>query len=441
MTSLISNTNNTTPKKSKRSRTKSKSIKKRWYEPTWYTIHSKQNERHQQQQKQQQQQQHHQNTTTNNRRIDLTSLPRLDEVHTSQIDQLLHLKLLGCCENISFQIDSKDIKHKRSTKRNTLLELVEYVTSNDENRLRFFSSKAITDGFNENKQLCSGGHLRIFIEMVSCNLFCPHNTRADGERGGILIDSEAIAIATNTITSTTTDSVDEAKAVRKGMTSSNSSKKSKRRNSGSSSTSNSSVTDVVHNAAWSHIQIIYEFFIRFIFDDTINTKDSRLYINRAFLHGLLEQFRSSDVRERGYVKTIIHQCYTKFHSLRTFIRGTMKYMLLEYITSNITYYHGIITILEIFASIIAGFKSPMRNEHRVLLQRVLMPLHRSGGMGDMESFEMLHGSLLECVVSFVQRDITTLDIVIKGLLNAFICSPNVLLLDELEICINLSPPK
>ena len=63
-----------------------------------------------------------QNTTTNNRRIDLTSLPRLDEVHTSQIDQLLHLKLLGCCENISFQIDSKDIKHKRSTKRNPLLQ-------------------------------------------------------------------------------------------------------------------------------------------------------------------------------------------------------------------------------------------------------------------------------------------------------------------------------
>ena len=67
MTSLISNTNNTTPKKSKRSRTKSKSIKKRWYEPTWYTIHSKQDEHHQQQQKQQQQQQHHQNTHTHTR--------------------------------------------------------------------------------------------------------------------------------------------------------------------------------------------------------------------------------------------------------------------------------------------------------------------------------------------------------------------------------------
>tara|TARA_B110000090_G_scaffold176461_1_gene199145 strand:- start:646 stop:990 length:345 start_codon:yes stop_codon:yes gene_type:complete len=95
---------------------------------------------------------------------------------------------------------------------------------------------------------------------------------------------------------------------------------------------------------------VYEFVVRFVFDDAILAKDCRGQIGRTFLNGLLEQFKSSDVRECGYVKTIVHQCYTKFMSLRTFIRGTMMYMLSEYAQSSVTYYDGLVSILEILVS-------------------------------------------------------------------------------------------
>jgi len=194
------------------------------------------------------------------------------------------------------------------------------------------------------------------------------------------------------------------------------------------------------------VQIVYEFVVRFVFDEKISSKDCRIHVGRAFLHGLVEQFRSSDARERGYVKTIVHQCYTKFQSLRTFLRVTMMYMLSEYVDGAITYHHGLVSILEIFASIIAGFRSPLREEHVLMLQRVLMPLHFHGGVdGGMrmttESFEALHPPLLDCVTSFVQRDAaSTLEIVVQGISSAFLSRPHLLLLDELEMMINVSPP-
>jgi len=96
------------------------------------------------------------------------------------------------------------------------------------------------------------------------------------------------------------------------------------------------------------------------------------------------------------------------------------------------------------ASVIAGFKSPLRKEHLNLLKYVLMPLHKcildSNGFESFEAFEALHPPLLECITSFVQRESSTLTVVVQGLTSAWSHRPHLLLLNELENMINLSPP-
>ena len=371
MTTNLTNTNtavDATPNKCSSSKKKKRSrTRRRWYEPVWRsTLKQQQN-------------------------IELSTLPRLEEVHVSQIDELIHLKLLGCCEIFSFHDKNqyhllnplpstaennitkptststtatatatataatttsnnsnnhtnamKELKHKRSAKRNTLIELVEFVSNSDENRLRFFSPSPVIDYIpDETTKLCAGGHLKSFVMMVQSNLFCPHFTHYDGERGGTLVTRRRNFLDEQSMLNDSEESIDEAVLTNCKHRSSSNSVSSRR---GISSSSN------VHNAAWSHVQVVYEFVVRFVFDDLITAEKCRGQIGRTFLSGLLEQFKSSDVRECGYVKTIIHQCYTKFMSLRTFIRGTMMYMLSEYVEGSVTYYDGLVSMLEILVS-------------------------------------------------------------------------------------------
>jgi serine/threonine-protein phosphatase 2A regulatory subunit B' len=79
-----------------------------------------------------------------------------------------------------------------------------------------------------------------------------------------------------------------------------------------------------------------------------------------------------------------------------------------------------------------------------MLKHVLMPLHKctldNNGFESLDAFEALHPPLLECITSFIERDPPTLKIVVQGLSSAWSHRPHSLLLEELEVVINLSPP-
>jgi hypothetical protein len=396
----------------------------------------------------------------------------LDEVLPKHLDELLHLKLAGCCEVFSFDKEpTKEYKQRRSAKRTTLIELVEYVTRDDVARLRFFSPTPVekNEGEDDEREVgegetLRGGHLQAFVDMVQSNLFCPLRSTAEGDRGGNVVEQHLTSFPGSNKDAAMGVEKDEAvmgTSVKQRRSSPSisqspgtSTRHHKRKSSSSSSASTSSSSSPssggcsssiggggeIHNAAWAHVQVVYEFFVRFVFDDRIPATECRSMIGRTFLSGMIDQFRSADSRERNYVKTIVHQCYVRFNTLRTFLRSTMSHMLSDYHQGFVQYYDGISNMLEIFASIIAGFKSPLRKVHLSLLQRVLMPLHRRSGTFSFESFETYYTPLLECVISFVQRDISTLEMVVQGLLSAWSRRPHVLLLEELEIMINLSPP-
>ncbi|KAG6779686.1 hypothetical protein POTOM_016080 [Populus tomentosa] len=108
--------------------------------------------------------------------------------------------------------------------------------------------------------------------------------------------------------------------------------------------------------AWPHLQAAYDILLRLVLN--IDPKILRCYVDEPFLVNLLSLFQSENPRERE-----------KKHS------GTGE-------------------LLEIWGSIINGFAVPLKEEHKLFLMRVLMPLHKGKGM---QKEVLLIGELEELV--------------------------------------------
>jgi serine/threonine-protein phosphatase 2A regulatory subunit B' len=100
-------------------------------------------------------------------------------------------------------------------------------------------------------------------------------------------------------------------------------------------------------AAWPHLQLVYEFFLRFLESPDFQPNVAKRFIdqqfvlqvsafNTAFVTNLdalsslfnfffpsiklLDLFDSEDPRERDFLKTTLHRIYGKFLGLRAYIR-------------------------------------------------------------------------------------------------------------------------
>jgi len=153
----------------------------------------------------------------------------------------------------------------------------------------------------------------------------------------------------------------------------------------------------VLEVAWPHIQVVYEFFLRFIESQDFNTNIAKAYIDHSFVLQLLELFDSEDPRERDFLKTTLHRIYGKFLNLRSFIRRSINNVFFQF-TYETERFNGIAELLEILGSIINGFALPLKEEHKLFLTRVLLPMHK------VKSLSMYHPQLAYCIVQFLEKD-------------------------------------
>lgn len=102
-------------------------------------------------------------------------------------------------------------------------------------------------------------------------------------------------------------------------------------------------------------------------------------ITNSFISQMLELFDSEDPRERDYLKTILHRVYGKFMVLRNYIRQQVMNLIL-FITYEKEEHNGLTELLEILSSIINGFATPLKEEHRQFAIKVLVPLHKVRGL-------------------------------------------------------------
>ena len=125
---------------------------------------------------------------------------------------------------------------------------------------------------------------------------------------------------------------------------------------------------------------------------------------------MLELFDSEDPRERDFLKTTLHRIYGKFLGLRSFIRRSINNVFFQFVYET-EHFNGIAELLEILGrltpfrrlkvltgSIINGFALPLKEEHKLFLTRVLLPLHKA------KSLVMYHPQLAYCIVQFLEKD-------------------------------------
>lgn len=165
----------------------------------------------------------------------------------------------------------------------------------------------------------------------------------------------------------------------------------------------------VLEVAWPHIQVVYEFFLRFIESQDFNTNIAKAHIDHQFVLQLLELFDSEDPRERDFLKTTLHRIYGKFLNLRSYIRRSINNVFFQFIYET-ERFNGIAELLEILGSIINGFALPLKEEHKLFLTRVLIPLHK------VKSLSMYHPQLAYCIVQFLEKDAALTEEVVLGLL-------------------------
>ncbi|XP_068655054.1 serine/threonine protein phosphatase 2A 59 kDa regulatory subunit B' gamma isoform-like [Aristolochia californica] len=285
------------------------------------------------------------------------ALPSFRDVPSSEKPNLFIRKLNMCCAVFDFMDPTKHLKEK-DVKRQTLLELVDYVTS-------------ATTKFSEIA-------MQEITKMVAANLFRTFPSSNHDNKLPEAFDPE-----------------EEEPAM---------------------------------DPAWPHLQIIYEFFLRFIASSETDAKLAKRYIDHSFVLRLLDLFDSEDQREREYLKTILHRIYGKFMVHRPFIRKAINNIFYRFIFET-EKHNGIAELLEILGSIINGFALPLKEEHKLFLVRALIPLHKP------KCVSMYHQQLSYCITQFVEKDFKLADTVIRGLLKYWPVtnsSKEVMFLGELE---------
>lgn len=191
----------------------------------------------------------------------------------------------------------------------------------------------------------------------------------------------------------------------------------------------------MNEPSWPHLQFVMEFFLRFIVSSDVDPKVARKYVDQAFIVKLLALFDSEDVRERDFLKTILHRMYGKFMPHRPFIRKAINNTFYHF-AHNTERHNGIAELLEILGSIINGFALPLKDEHKQFLQQALMPLHK------VKYMSTYHTPLSYCINQFCMKDATLTPVVIHDILKFWPVtnSPKeVLYLSELEDILDITP--
>ncbi|XP_055332200.1 serine/threonine-protein phosphatase 2A 56 kDa regulatory subunit gamma isoform-like isoform X2 [Paramacrobiotus metropolitanus] len=189
-------------------------------------------------------------------------------------------------------------------------------------------------------------------------------------------------------------------------------------------------------ASWPHLQLVYQVFLRFLESQDFQANLAKKYLDHAFIISLLDLFDSEDPRERDLLKTILHRIYGKFLMLRAFIRKQINNAFYRFIYET-GRYNGVGELLEILGSIINGFALPLKEEHKIFLVKVLLPLHKVQSLG------VFHPCLAYCVVQFLEKDASLTQQVVRGLLKFWprTDSPKeVMFLNEMEEILDVIEP-
>jgi serine/threonine-protein phosphatase 2A regulatory subunit B' len=233
--------------------------------------------------------------------------------------------------------------------------------------------------------------------------------------------------------------------------------------------------EVFSDPQWAHLNILYELLLRLVSMDHIDLALKKKVIDPSFVRQLMLLFDSEDARERDYLKvrgegggegrndmgggkspnaspdprrpspslysppralsppgpisqTITHRIYSKLTQRRALIRRVICNVFFEFVFET-EGHNGIAEMLEILASIINGFAVPIKDEHKIMLVKALIPLHKA------KTIAAYHPQLSYCMALYVAKDHTLTREIIPGLLRYWpfgSSTKQIMFLNELE---------
>lgn len=306
------------------------------------------------------------------------SLPPLqDAAHGFARSALIKRKLHALCRLFDFSpVETADpaVLLERDAKRRALMEVLEYAC--------------------EDPQFVHGPNTAALVRMVAANMLRVDNT--------VYIDQPCIRRARKTVP----DLNDGAGLVRGGGL---------WKDIMSSTGGDDAVSAVALCAWWPHQQIIYEILLRFVVSPHVDAKALKRYVPRRFIRELVGLTRTSDPRERTYVKTVIHRLYEKATSLRTFIRRCMEYQFFNFMMDDGEahakfccvghekvdegpHHSGLNDLLKVYGTIVDGYRVPLRPENLVFFEKILLPLHK------VQLYSKVASNTSACLKSYLEKD-------------------------------------
>ena len=178
---------------------------------------------------------------------------------------------------------------------------------------------------------------------------------------------------------------------------------------GGDSDNNECDGEPMFDPAWPHLNLVYDLLLKFITSSCVDAKVAKKYIDHSFILRLLDLFDSEDPRERDCLKTILHRAYGKFMVHRPFIRKSINNIFYRFVSES-ERHNGIAELLEVYGSVISGFALPLKEEHKIFLWRVLVPLHKPKSVG------IYFHQLSYCITQFIEKEPKLTSTVIRGLL-------------------------
>ena len=133
------------------------------------------------------------------------------------------------------------------------------------------------------------------------------------------------------------------------------------------------------------------------------------FITPEFVSEFLELFDSEEAVERDYLKNILHKLYAKLVPRRKMIRKAVNEAFYQLIHEGHKF-NGASELLDILASIISGFAVPLREEHIIFFNNVIIPLHK------VQTWSEFFEQLLRCSMLFLTKDKALSVYLLKGLL-------------------------
>jgi len=177
-------------------------------------------------------------------------------------------------------------------------------------------------------------------------------------------------------------------------------------------------SEEVEDPHYPHLCYVYEIALMFVRNINVDDKTRKRYLGKSFIVPLTELFASEDVREREYLKAILHGIYARNMRLRRLIRTQMSNCCFRVIFSgndaNVAddIENGISECLQLVCSIIQGLTTPIKAEYKNILYRVLIPLHKANS----RKLHKFHETLLACCIQFILKDLSIGLDILDGLL-------------------------